>query len=406
MNYLKLAWRNIWRNKRRTILTAASVFLAVFLALLVRSIQTGWFDNLINVVTESYSGHIQVHKKGYWDDKDINNSMLCKDSLIHVMQSVDNVRDVVPRLEYFALSSYKQQTKGILLIGTDPVREDNLTHLSRKVIRGKYLDKTNHEILVAQRLASFLGIKTGDTLVLIGQGYHGVSAVGKYPVRGILHFPSPQLDNQMIYMNLATSQDFFSAGERITSVSFMLKNPDLINQTVISLHSVIDNDKYEIMRWDEMLVEVMQQLKAKTAGGNIIIAILYMIVGFGIFGTVIMMTNERIKEFGVVVSVGMQKTRLAVIVLVEMIFIGLTGVISGVALSLPIMLYYSVNPVHLTGNMAKTFINYGIEPLMPLAFKPVFILGNVIIVLVIVSITCIYPVRKILRLNVVEALRK
>jgi putative ABC transport system permease protein len=406
MSYVKLAWRNIWRNKRRTILTAASVFLAVFLALMVRSIQTGWFDNLISVVTESYTGHIQVHRKGYWDDKDINNSMLCTDSLIHVMQSVDNVRDVLPRLEYFALSSFKQQTKGVLLIGTDPSKEDNLTHLSRKVIQGKYLDNKNNEILVAQRLASFLGIKTGDTLVLIGQGYHGVSAVGKYPVRGILHFPSPQLDNQMIYMNLPTGQDFFSAGERITSVSFLLKNPDMIDQTVASLSSVIDNDKYEIMRWDEMLVEVMQQLKAKTAGGNIIIAILYMIVGFGIFGTVIMMTNERIKEFGVVISVGMQKTKLAVIVLIEMIFIGLTGVISGVVLSLPIMLYYSVNPIHLTGNMAKTFINYGIEPLMPLAFKPVFILGNVIIVLVIVSITCIYPVRKILRLNVVEALRK
>jgi putative ABC transport system permease protein len=210
----------------------------------------------------------------------------------------------------------------------------------------------------------------------------------------------------MVYMNLATAQEFFSADNQITSVSLILKNPDRINETVTAIHKVIDNNKYEIMRWDEMLVEVMQQLRAKTAGGNIIIAILYMIVGFGIFGTVIMMTNERIKEFGVVVSVGMQKTRLAVIVLLEMIFIGLTGVAGGVVASLPIMLYYSVHPIHLTGNMAKTFINYGIEPLMPLAFKPAFILGNVIIVLIIVSITCYYPVRKILKLNVVEALRK
>jgi ABC-type lipoprotein release transport system permease subunit len=278
--------------------------------------------------------------------------------------------------------------------------------LSRKVIRGKYLDNITNGILVAQRLASFLNIIPGDTLVLIGQGFHGVSAVGKYPVRGILHFPSPQLDNQMVYMNLPTAQEFFSADNRITSVSLMLKNPDLIDQTVSSLRTAIHNDKFEIMRWDEMLVEVMQQLKAKTAGGNIIIAILYMIVGFGIFGTVIMMTNERIKEFGVVVSVGMQKTRLAAIVLLEMIFIGLTGVFGGVVASLPIMLYYSVNPIHLTGNMAKTFINYGIEPLMPLAFKPSFILGNVIIVLIIVSFTCYYPVRKIFKLNVVEALRK
>jgi len=210
----------------------------------------------------------------------------------------------------------------------------------------------------------------------------------------------------MVYMNLATAQEFFSADNRITSVSLKLHDPDRISQTVMDIQKVTGDDKYEVMRWDEMLVEVMQQLKAKTAGGNIIIAILYMIVGFGIFGTVIMMTNERIREFGVVVSVGMQKTRLAAIVLIEMIFIGLTGVFGGVVAGLPIMLYYHVNPVHLTGNMAKMFINYGIEPLMPLAFKPVFIIGNVIVVLIIVSLTCIYPVRKIFKLNVVEALRK
>ena len=177
----------------RTLLTAASVFLAVFLALLVRSIQTGMFDNLLDVVIHSYTGHIQVHKNGYWDDKDINNAMYCNDSLIRTLQSVDNVSTVVPRLEYFTLASYKQQTKGVLLVGTDPVKEDQLTHLSRKLVTGRYLDSTQNGILVARELAGFLGIRTGDTLVLIGQGFHGVSAAGKYPVRGILHFPSPSL---------------------------------------------------------------------------------------------------------------------------------------------------------------------------------------------------------------------
>src|SRR5664279_1385047 len=140
MNYLKLAWRNIWRNKRRTLLTAASIFMAVFLALLVRSIQTGWFDNLISVVTESYTGHIQIHKKGYWDDRDINNSMVYNDSFAAMVRSTVNVDKTVPRLEYFALSSYGKQTKGVLLAGTDPSREDALTRLSAKVVRGRYLD--------------------------------------------------------------------------------------------------------------------------------------------------------------------------------------------------------------------------------------------------------------------------
>jgi len=406
MSNLRLAWRNIWRNKRRTLLTASSIFLAIFLSLLVRSLQTGWFDNLIAISIQSYTGHIQIHKKGYWDDRDINNSMPFNDSLTATIRSVKNVDKTVPRLEYFALSSYGKQTKAVMIAGTDPEKEDALTRLSRKVIKGRYLDENGNGILVSGGLASFLGITTGDTLVLLGQGYHGISAAGKFPVSGIIHFPSPQLDNQMVYMNLPAAQNFFSAENRITSLSLTVTNPDEINSTVASLKSKIRGDHYEIMRWDEMMVEVMQALKAKTGGGMIIIAILYMIVGFGIFGTVIMMTNERTKEFGVMVSVGMQKTRLAFILTLEMIFIGLIGSLSGVAVAMPIMLYFNIYPVHVWGSLAQAFISFGLEPLMPLAIKPGFIILNVVIVIVIVALTCIYPIRKAIKLKVVESLHK
>ena len=406
MSNIRLAWRNIWRNKRRTLLTASSIFLAVFLALLVRSLQTGWFDNLISISIQSYTGHIQIHKKGYWDDRDINNSMLFSDSLNTVIRSAKNVDKTVPRLEYFALSSYGKQTKAVMVAGTDPEKEDALTHLSMKLIKGRYLDNRGNGILVSRGLASFLGLSVGDTLVLLGQGYHGVSAAGKFPVSGIIHIPSPQLDNQMVYMNLPAAQDFFSAENRITSLSLTLMNPDEINTTVAEIKSKISGDTYEIMRWDEMMVEVMQALKAKTGGGMVIVSILYMIVGFGIFGTVIMMTNERAKEFAVMVSVGMQKTRLALILTLEMIFIGLLGSLSGVAAAMPIMVYFHIYPVHLWGTMAQAFISFGIEPLMPLALKPGFIIWNVVSVLVIVSITCIYPIRKAFKLNVVKSLHK
>lgn len=406
MSVFRLAWRNIWRNKRRTLLTAASIFLAVFLALIVRSLQTGWFDNLIAISIQSYTGHIQIHKKGYWDDRDINNSMEIENFLMASVEKTQNVDKTVPRLEYFALSSYGRQTKGAMIAGTDPAKENALTHLAAKVIKGRYLEKSRTGILVSEGLASFLGLTTGDTLVLLGQGYHGVSAAGKFPVDGIIHFPSPQLNNQMIYMNLRSAQEFFGAEGRITSLSVTLKNPDEINTTLAELKRINRNGNYEIMRWDEMMVEVMQTLKAKTGSGMIIISILYMIVGFGIFGTVIMMTNERSKEFGVIVSVGMQKTRLAFILVVEMLFIGLLGTLAGIVTAVPIMFYFHIHPLHLWGNMAQAFISYGIEPLMPLALKPGFVISNVISVLVIVLVTCIYPIRKALRLNVVESLHK
>jgi len=207
-------------------------------------------------------------------------------------------------------------------------------------------------------------------------------------------------------MNLPTTQDFFGADNRITSLSISLKNPDEIGKSMSELKSGVNLDKLEVMPWDELMVEVMQQLKVKTASGLIIISILYMIVGFGIFGTVIMMTNERTKEFGVMVSVGMQKTRLAKILVLEMVFIGLTGALSGVAAALPIMAWYNLHPIRLWGAMAQTYIAYGIEPVMPLALKWSSIAANVTAILIIVMFTCIFPVRRAFRLKVVEALHK
>ncbi len=406
MNDLKLAWRNIWRNKRRTLLTVASIFLAIFLALIVRSLQVGWFDRLIEITVNSYTGHIQLHKKGYWVDKDINNSMVFGDSLTNLIQSMGNVDKTVPRLEYFALSSFRNQTKGVMLMGTNPGMEDEMTHLAAKVTKGSYLTGEGEGILVAEGLATYLGLTAGDTLVLIGQGYHGTGAAGKFPVSGLVRFPSPQLNNQVVFMNLPLAQDFFSTENRITSLSITLKNADEIENTLATLRSHPATSGFEVMRWDEMMTELMQTLKVKTAGGMIILSILYMIVGFGIFGTVIMMTNERLREFGVVISVGMQKSRLAAILVMEMLFIGLTGILSGVVGAMPILVWYHFYPLRLGGEMGEAFINFGIEPLMPLALKPGLILSNVMVVVVIVLVTSIYPVRKILKLKVAEALHQ
>jgi len=130
-----------------------------------------------------------------------------------------------------------------------------------------------------------------------------------------------------------------------------------------------------------------------------------MIVSFGIFGTVLMMTSERIKEFGVVVSIGMQKTKLAVIVAIEMIYVGIIGILAGVVAAIPIIYYYFIHPIRLTGNMAKTFETYGIEPVVRIAFQSNIFVAHSVTVLLIVFFAILYPMRKIIKLNIGNALR-
>jgi ABC-type lipoprotein release transport system permease subunit len=400
-----IAWRNIWRNRRRTLITASSIFLAIFLALIMRSMQIGSYARIIDNIVHSYTGYIQIHKQGYWEEKEINNSFFLSDSLMKKISALSNVKYAVPRLESFALASAGAKTKGVMVIGIVPGKEEKLSDVKKNIIRGSYLDPDDSGVLLAKRIADYLGMKVNDTLVLISQGYHGVSAAGKFPVRGITHFSSPDLDNTLIYLTLKTAQEFYTADNLVTSVSIDLHNKNKIGKTKKELTDVLDPNRYEVMRWNDMMVEVVQHIQSDNISGLIMLGILYMVIGFGIFGTMLMMTMERIREFGVMISLGMQKGRLAILVLLESLFIGLTGIIAGAMVSFPLIVYYYYHPIHLGGEVAKSTESYGYEAL--LSFEPpgMYFFNNGLLVLLIILVAMIYPLGKIFRLNIINALR-
>ena len=153
-----------------------------------------------------------------------------------------------------------------------------------------------------------------------------------------------------------------------------------------------------------MMVELMQFVESKTTSGMIMLGILYMIVGFGIYGTIVMMTLERIREIGIMVTVGMQKSRVSMMVLCESFLIGITGVLAGMAACLPIILWFSHHPVPLTGTMAKTYEGYGFESLFCFAPPSYYFLNGALIIGILVLISTIYPLRRIGRLKIIDAL--
>lgn len=399
-----MAWRNIWRNKRRTLITTASIVFAIFFAILMRSIQTGTYQNMIDNVVQAYTGYIQVFHKEYQDDKIIDNSILLSNDLLNNIEAHKNVTLTVPRLESFALASSGNQTKGIMLVGTDLEKENELTSLSEKLVEGEYLKAGQRGILVSERLASFLNTGIGDTVVLISQGYHGIGAADQYRVQGIIRFPSPDMDNKTIFMDLPNCQEFYSAPDLISSISVNLDDEKHMNKVVKDLQ-VILGEEYDVKSWDKILTQLVQQIEGDNVGGLVMLIILYMIVGFGIFGTVQMMTAERRKEFGVMVAVGMQKTRLGGILVVEMIMIGLMGAILGIIISVPIVYNLYVNPIKISGEAAETIAEFGMEPIMPAAWEAGYFFNQAGIVLIIVCIAVFFPILSVTKLKVSKALR-
>jgi ABC-type lipoprotein release transport system permease subunit len=402
--FFKMAWRNIWRNKKRTYLTIFSIFIAVFLSLFTRSMQIGVYDNMISNAVKFSSGHIQIHKKGFWENKSLNEIFVDSEEIEKIVRNNPNIKFHIPRIESYALASSGKHTKGTFVIGTDPKKENKLNKYSQKIIKGEYLNAEDKEVVIAKKLAEYLNLSVNDSIVLLGQGYHGITAAAQYKVKGIIDYPIPQLNTQLVIMPIAEAKYFYATENRITSLSLMLKDADKVEETIAELKSNLIED-YEIMPWQEMNVELVQAIQSDSIGGIIMLGILYVVIGFGVFGTIMMMTMERKKEFAVMVSIGMQKTKILAVVVIETLLIGFVAVILGIIVSYPIIYYFYQNPIPLTGELATTYETFGIEPIIPFSVNLHIFVNQTITVIGITILAVFYPLSMILRFNIMKALR-
>jgi ABC-type lipoprotein release transport system permease subunit len=400
---LKIAWRNIWRNRRRTFITVASIFFGVLLSTFMTSMQEGTYSKMIDNVVSFYSGYIQIHQNDYWDNKTIEYTFQPNDSLIEVLSENQHLTSYVPRLESFTLMSYGNSTKGAALIGIDPTKEDQMTNLSHWIEKGQYLKQGDDGILLPLNLAKNLGVDVNDTVVLISQGYHGASAAALFPVKGILKFPSPAMNNLGGYIDIKAAQEFFSVPEKLTSLVLMIDDYSKVDQIKHQLQTEL-KDRYEIMTWDEMDPVTKNMIEADRSGAYLTKGILYALVGFGIFGTVIMMIAERRKEMGIMIAIGMQKSRLSKILFYETTLIGLVGVIFGFAISLPFIIYLVYHPIPLTGEAAKAYEQFGLEAVMYFSAKWFIFARQVLIIFILTMVVYLYPLFKTYRLKLTKAL--
>lgn len=470
MRDYQLAWKNLWRNRRRTLITAASVFFAVFFALVMRSFQLGAYDRLFKNVIESYSGYLQLQHIDYFDDPNLDNSFKIDQSLIDKIEKDPNVNDVVPRLESFALAASGSHTQGVVVLGIEPAGENKVLNISNKLVRYKLtseaieklkkdslpdrtkrlldvfpneaysneaslmLDlgindkdsaatlpvlrkrasfsnafltgKETNEAVIGDGLSGYLKAGVGDTIVLMGQGYHGTTAAGKYTIKGIIKLSTPDIDNVIVYLPIETARELYAAPGMTTSALISLNSDrdDDILQTGNRLKKII-NVPMTVKTWQELNALMVNQMEADNRSGMIMIGVLYMVIAFGVFGTVLMMMAERKREFGMLVSIGMQKKKLAKIVSIEMLFIGFLGVGAGVIASLPVVIYGHIHPLKLTGEFARMYEDYGFEAVMPTMLPNTFYLWQIVVVLIILLIAIIFSTRKIFSMNVINAMR-
>lgn len=401
-----LAWRNIWRNKRRTFITAGVILYAVLLSTVLQSIQKGAWDRMVDSVVSFYFGYAQIHSDGYWEEQSLDKAFPITEEINNLEGKVQAVKSYVPRIESFALASHGTQTRGVLVIGVEPEKENAMTQLADRVVEGTYFQAGEKSTIIAEGVAKLLKLNVNDTLVLISQGYHGVNAAGKFLVNGIVKFGSPELNKQMVYLPLETAQYFYGAEGLLTSLALQFDNKDEVAPAIKLVKSNLGAD-YEVLDWKEMMPDLLEARAMDDAGNYLIMVILYVIISFGIFGTILMMTKEREYEFGILLAIGMKRLKLTALVWMEIAMLGLIGAIAGILVSVPIVKYFNVNPLDFTNmeDMSQVYENFGFEPIFPAAFEPGIFLTHAGVVFIMTSLLALYPLFKIRKLEPVQAMR-
>ncbi len=401
--FITLAWRNIWRNKRRSFINIASILFAVLFAIAADSFERGSYELMIDNMVKFSTGYIQIQDVLYDEEPSIDNAMLFDEALNAKLAEFScDIEYTVPRIQNFALAATENRTRGTLIMGIDPESEDRFNNLSEKLIKGDFLKDDDQAVMLAAGLADILGLGVGDTLILIGQGFQGASAAGMFPVKGIAKLSVPDLNNNAVYMPIGAAQWLYGADNRVTSLIVMPVNPLQTNRLTNALNLNLDREWYVAWNWQHMLRDLLKLMKMDMAGSKMIIYILYLVIGFGLFGTVLTMMLERIKEFSMLISIGMKRYQLAIVCFFETLLMSFIGVVIGTVITYPILLYFNINPIPLKGEMEELILEYGFEAVMPTSVTPEIFINQIIIVFLLALIIGLFPVYKVFRLKVVE----
>ena len=400
----QLAWKNLWRNRSRTLITVAAIFFAVILSTIAESLKKGVFENLVKNVVSFYTGYIQVHKTGYQDEQILDNGFMQDSNVEKLIYSNTNISVVTPRLEAFALASSEELAKGCMITGISPGKEHNITGLKNRLTSGDYLHDEDSAVLLAEGLAGQLKLSTGDTIYLVGQGYHGATAAGKYPVKGILKFGSPQLNEKILYMSLPAAQAFFSSERLITSYVLSIHSEKDVVAAASEIRKAIGKD-YEVLTWEELLPDIKQHIATDTNNMKVVQGVLYLLICFGIFSTMLMMMLERKFEMGMLVAIGMKKAKMIVLFIAESVFTVLIGCLAGIAVSIPLVYYLNRHPIRIGGDTAAAYERFGFEAIFPTSTDGSIFLWQAFIVLLIGLGLSLYPALKVIQLKPVTAMK-
>ncbi len=402
----QLALRNIWRNRRRTLLTLSAMIISSALLILALGIFSGMLRDMLVSATEQYYGHLVVNSSGYQDDRDMFRHFEMSPDLEDVFKQ-DEIIGASQRLRGFGLLSHEEESAPSEVLGILPSQEKNVTNLQDSLISGKYLTPDDRGgAVIGAGLARRLHVVPGDQLVFVTQSADGSIGNDLIEVRGVFSTGDVGHDNGLILVPLVWLQRVLVLPGKIHEIA--LRTDDPLNAAELaSQYRPALPENMEILDWGEMLPEMAEVVASYDVSRMIIVTILYIATGLGILNTFFMAVMERTREFGVLMALGMRPGQIRTMILLETTVMGSLGLMCGAFLGVLLSLYMAIVGVDLSGTLTPiTYAGGTILPRLHAVIEP----GNIVIpsvCLLIVSLLAGFlPANRAAKMQPVVAIRK
>jgi len=398
---LLMAWRNIVRNLRRSAITVFAIALGLASLLFLWGFKDGLHNSMMRNLQEVVLGSIQIHSKGFFHHPSLEGALVDKELVEQELERLGVTRRTV-RLSAFGLAAGQESSEGLGMLGVSPETERRTTILHTRVSQGRFLNAGDtHACVLGATTAGNLGLNLNDDVVLLAHDRYGSLSAERFRLVGIIASGEMGIDRGLVIVPLNTLQTLLAMENRISDIVIQLP-ADKLEQTAASLRVALDPEQYEVLRWYDMYPVMKQWVELETAFYYIFLTIVLFIVAAGIMNTMLMSTLERVHEFGIMMSLGCSRLRLASMVAIESILIGTIGIVIGTAMGGLIVAFFGRVGIDLSAYM-DTVTRFYIDPVVRTEINFDHLSITVLAVVIAALIAAVVPAIRAARLEPVEA---
>ena len=358
MMLLKISFRNVLRQKRRTLFTVLMMAGGFALA----SVSIGWSDGtysyIIDMFTRNRMGHIQIHAAGYLDKPSLYKTIDDYMRIGETVESVPGVESWSPRLYSAGLVSLGEETTAAQLVAVDPQRESIATRFEKKIVDGRtFSTAPAREVILGKGLAKVLDARVGEELVFVSQAADGSIADDSYRIIGILDSGDELSDRASFYLPLQVAQELLVLDDRVHEICVIAEHPKQVRRLAQTLGSALNDPNLEASPWQEFAKQFYLAMQTDQKGTYISLFVILLIVAVGVLNTVLMSVLERRREFGVLKAIGTRPMQIVSMVLFEVSILALVSVLIGIVLGVAGNYYLSIHGM----TLSESFTYGGIE---------------------------------------------